>query len=226
MKISVFLLLLSVSISLFARPLVVVIDPGHGGTNTGVIYKDIVEKQLTLILARKVVSFIRQHSSIIVYLTRTEDRTVTMKERIATIDRYHPDLFISLHFNAQILIQSNRGFEIYYPKDKTDLPPQEFFVNYDRINRSFFYGTIFKKHYLKSKLYTTWKLPLNLFKAHWNLKLLNDAHYPGLLLEVAYVTNPEDRSCIENPAFTRDIAVYILSALKEIQKKMAETQKR
>lgn len=203
--------------SLVAKPLVVVIDPGHGGTNKGVVYEDIEEKDLTLALAKKIAIFIRKHSNITVYLTRTVDHNVSMKKRIRFINEKKPDIFLSIHFNAQILLKTNRGFEIYYPSDFLDKTPKEIFVNYDRINRSFKYGALFKKEYFKTNLTTTWKLPLSLFKAHGNLKLLNESHYPGLLLEIAYLTNADDRSCIENPKFVSDVAWYILSVLKQIK---------
>ena len=202
---------------LSARPLVVVIDAGHGGKNKGVVYNAIEEKDLTLELAQKIAFFIRKHSNIKVFMTRTTDKNVSMNQRIKFINQMKPDIFLSIHFNAQILLKSNRGFEIYYPADHLERSPQEIFANYDRINRSFKYGALFKKRYFKTNLTTMWKLPLNLFKAHRNLKLLNESKHPGLLLEIAYLTNPDDRSCIENPKFVNDVAWYILSALKQIK---------
>lgn len=211
-------LLFFFTLSLSAKPLVVVLDPGHGGSNKGVVYKDIEEKDLTLALAKKVAAFIRSKSDIVVHLTRTGDYNVSMKRRIDIINSKKPDVFLSLHFNAQILLKSNRGFEIYYPVDHLDKTPEKIFANYDRINRSFKYGALFKKHFFKTNLNTMWKLPLSLFKAHTRLKLLNDARYPGLLLEVAYLTNPDDRACIENPKFVADVAWYILKVLKQIER--------
>jgi N-acetylmuramoyl-L-alanine amidase len=63
---------------------VVVLDPGHGGSNpgaAGVIH----EKQLTLAIAEQLADRLRKHG-ITVELTRTTDRTLTLRQRIAAAD--------------------------------------------------------------------------------------------------------------------------------------------
>lgn len=93
-----------------ARPRVV-LDPGHGGTNTGAQGPGIHEKQLTLQLANQVAAHLRDHG-IDVVLTRTDDRTLTLRQRVEVADSLPADLFISIHANASPT-RAQRGYETY-----------------------------------------------------------------------------------------------------------------
>ena len=199
----------------------VIIDPGHGGTNTGAVSGDIAEKELTLALAAKIRAFFKKHPAqgIEIFFTRMEDSSMTIKERVEFIERLQPDFFISLHFNSQKVLTTNRGFEIYYPADFVSKDTASTALFYDKVNRSFNYGSIFRDLYFKANLHTTWKLPLNMFSQKYNFGLFEDTTVPGLLLEIAYITSPEDRACIENPLFTADVAWFIYDAIIKISNK-------
>ena len=199
----------------------VVIDPGHGGTNTGAVSGDIAEKELTLALAAKIRAFFKKHPAqgIEIFFTRMEDSSMTIKERVEFIERLQPDFFISLHFNSQKVLTTNRGFEIYYPADFVSKDTASTALFYDKVNRSFNYGSIFRDLYFKANLHTTWKLPLNMFSQKYNFGLFEDTTVPGLLLEIAYITSPEDRACIENPLFTADVAWFIYDIIIKISNK-------
>ena len=199
----------------------VVIDPGHGGTNTGAVSGDIAEKELTLALAAKIRAFFKKHPAqgIEIFFTRMEDSSITIKERVEFIERLQPDFFISLHFNSQKVLTTNRGFEIYYPADFVSKDTGSTALFYDKVNRSFNYGSIFRDLYFKANLHTTWKLPLNMFSQKYNFGLFEDTTVPGLLLEIAYITSPEDRACIENPLFTADVAWFIYDTIIKISNK-------
>jgi N-acetylmuramoyl-L-alanine amidase len=91
---------------------VVVLDPGHGGSNAGAKGpRGIVEKQLTLQLANQVAERLVARG-IVVELTRTGDRTLTLRQRVAIADRLPADLFVSIHANASP-DRTQRGFESY-----------------------------------------------------------------------------------------------------------------
>jgi N-acetylmuramoyl-L-alanine amidase len=199
----------------------VVIDPGHGGTNTGAVSGEITEKELTLALAAKIRAFFKKHPAqgIEIIFTRTEDVSMTIKERVELIEQLQPDLFISLHFNSQKVLTTNRGFEIYYPADFVSKDTASTALFYDKVNRSFNYGAIFRDLYFKANLHTTWRLPLNMFSQKYNFGLFDDTTVPGLLLEIAYISSPEDRACIENPLFKADVAWFIYDAIIKIAEK-------
>jgi N-acetylmuramoyl-L-alanine amidase len=90
---------------------VVVIDPGHGGSNAGTQGSGMHEKQLTLILAERVAATLRA-KGITVELTRTTDRTLTLRQRAARADELPADLFVSIHANASPT-RTQRGFETF-----------------------------------------------------------------------------------------------------------------
>lgn len=94
-----------------ARSHRVVIDPGHGGSNPGANGSGLHEKQLTLAIATLVGQRLRARG-IEVQLTRTDDRTLTLRQRVAFADHLPADIFISIHANASPT-RTQRGFETF-----------------------------------------------------------------------------------------------------------------
>ena len=91
---------------------VVVLDPGHGGTNAGASgASGLHEKQLTLAIADQVAARLRDRG-ITVLLTRTTDTTLTLRQRVATANHKVADLFVSIHANASPT-RTQRGYETY-----------------------------------------------------------------------------------------------------------------
>jgi N-acetylmuramoyl-L-alanine amidase len=80
----------------------VVIDPGHGGTETGAIGPSgVQEKELTLALARDLADRLAQ-IGLRVVLTRTEDANVPLDSRTPIANQNKGDLFISIHLNSSL----------------------------------------------------------------------------------------------------------------------------
>ncbi len=81
----------------------VVIDPGHGGTNLGapsrVHHPVRYEKEFTLKVARKVAARLRE-AGVTVVMTRERDRDMSLKARISLANRLRADAFVSIHLNA------------------------------------------------------------------------------------------------------------------------------
>jgi N-acetylmuramoyl-L-alanine amidase len=99
------------------RPLIV-IDPGHGGTNAGApaAVPGLYEKQVTLALARLLWEELTDRGYRVV-LTRDRDVYLTLRQRVRLANRLGADLFISLHTNATTS-HSQRGYETFV------LPPE------------------------------------------------------------------------------------------------------
>lgn len=91
----------------------VVLDPGHGGSNTGAAgaVAGLYEKRLTLVLAREVAAILRERG-VDVVLTRDEDRYVSLRERVRIANGAAAELFVSLHANASPT-RAQRGTETY-----------------------------------------------------------------------------------------------------------------
>jgi N-acetylmuramoyl-L-alanine amidase len=91
----------------------VVLDPGHGGSNAGAasVVAGVSEKLLTMRLARAVKERLEARG-IEVQLTREVDEYMSLRQRVAFANRAAADLFLSIHFNATEA-HSQRGFETW-----------------------------------------------------------------------------------------------------------------
>lgn len=102
------------SAPLRAEP-VVVLDPGHGGTNDGAFSPAVkrFEKSLNLEMALRVRRFLVQwHPDLTVVLTRTRDQYLTLAQRVRKANSLQASLFVSFHFNASAT-HAERGYETY-----------------------------------------------------------------------------------------------------------------
>ena len=96
-----------------AAPFRVVIDPGHGGSNTGAPARvaGVYEKRVTLAVARMLAAELRARG-VEVVLTRRRDTYLTLHERVRRANAARPDCFVSLHANASG-DRARRGIETY-----------------------------------------------------------------------------------------------------------------
>lgn len=81
-------------------PLVVMLDPGHGGIDPGAEQGEVIEKDLMLTFARELREVLLRSGGFEVYLTRDADHFVSLEARVAAAQRAGADLFISLHADA------------------------------------------------------------------------------------------------------------------------------
>ncbi len=92
----------------------IVIDPGHGGRDTGAIGPNgLREKDVVLDIGLRLRRLIQDRLGIRVVMTRTEDVFVPLEERTAIANRAKADFFISIHVNAAPGSRA-RGFETYF----------------------------------------------------------------------------------------------------------------
>jgi N-acetylmuramoyl-L-alanine amidase len=87
------------------------LDPGHGGSNAGTRGAGLEEKQLTLALASRVATRLRARG-VDARLTRTDDRTLTLRQRVDLANRARAAVLVSIHANASAS-RSQRGFETF-----------------------------------------------------------------------------------------------------------------
>lgn len=103
----------------------VVIDPGHGGEDTGARGKlGTLESVVALQIARKVAVEIKKKMGVDVTLTRTNNKQVSLAERTALANHKKADLFISIHANAHAS-QKVKGIQTFYLNNATSEAAQE-----------------------------------------------------------------------------------------------------
>jgi len=92
----------------------IVIDPGHGGEETGARGPaGIVEKDVTLSVARRLKALVESKLGLRVLLTREGDESISLDDRAVAANSNKADLFISLHANAA-LRRNPKGAEVFY----------------------------------------------------------------------------------------------------------------
>ncbi len=92
----------------------IVLDPGHGGAETGAISPSgVAEKELTLVLARDLKARLEGSLGVSVVLTRNDDASLPHETRTAIANQNQADLFISLHLNSSIGSGAH-GAETYF----------------------------------------------------------------------------------------------------------------
>ncbi len=98
------------AVALEARPSIVVLDPGHGGNDLGIVSGGLREKDITLSMARRIAAFLAPRGIAMKY-TREGDQTVSNQQRQALSVK--ADVFVSLHLSSMPQTSLN-GAEIFY----------------------------------------------------------------------------------------------------------------
>lgn len=92
----------------------IVIDPGHGGKDVGASGADgLLEKDVTLAIARKLAASLATKTGARIVLTRDEDAVVSLDQRTALANQYKADLFLSVHLNSSVG-KVAKGSETYF----------------------------------------------------------------------------------------------------------------
>ena len=198
---------------------VVVLDPGHGGIDTGAIGRNgSKEKHVVLAIAKNVRSILRNHG-IDARLTRSGDTFIPLYDRVEIAHKHGADLFMSIHADgftnpkaagASVFALSNRenrADEVAGKKatDKDHLLQQVLFdlVQTDTIKNSLTLGShILKKIKPVHKLHSR-----NTEQAAF--VVLKSPSVPSVLVETSFITNPEEERLLGTAAFRQKIATAI-----------------
>lgn len=177
----------------------VVIDAGHGGHDFGAKYNAAIEKEIVAQIASKIKA-LNTNKAIVLHFTRNEDEFVALNSRAALINSIQPDLFISLHVNANATAQ------------KSGL---EFFINEQNsatVERSKEIAT-----QLNARLTQQTALKGKTIIKNAPFMILKKATVPGVLIELGYLSNENDKQNLTNETEQTKIANTILDFVSEIQ---------
>lgn len=167
-----------------------VLDPGHGGKDTGTIGTAVYEKTLTLSTAKKVEQQLRDKGASVT-LTRTDDTFIPLEERAQISNSTETDAFISLHYNASDDPSVNGIHSFYYDGDENEQLAntiQESLIN--RVN--------LMDHGAEQADY----------------QVLRDNKQTALLLELGFVSNPEEQKVIQTDSYQEKAAEGIVDGLE------------
>ena len=104
-----------------AKPLLVMLDPGHGGRDRGTTRGPAFESEITLAVSHELQEMLRQDRRFQLLTTRPTDQTVTLSQRAPLTNRKRAKIFLSIHVNSSPDPRA-RGAEFYF---QNQLPPDE-----------------------------------------------------------------------------------------------------
>lgn len=218
----------------------VVVDPGHGGSETGAIGLDgLLEKDVTLQIARRVATSIPRVLSARVVLTRNSDSVISLDDRTAVANHEKADLFLSIHANSS-RVTGARGSETYYLSlEASDKLAQEVAASENQAAPAssatpgasrgpaldFILWDLAQAAHLKesSELADAIQKELNVVSGTENrgikqapFRVLVGATMPAVLVETAFISNAEEAKKLASPVFQQTVADAIARAIASV----------
>lgn len=181
------------------KKLRIAIDAGHGGDNPGAdgVTSHILEKDYTLLIAKELEKTLKKLGVQRVFMTRTKDTSLSMPERMEMEKQFNPHLLVSIHLNSAGS-DTVQGTSTYYR-----------YIGF----RPLSVAILNQMLTLKLKEYGN--------VGNFNFSLNGPTDYPNALVEVAFLSNPEDEKKILSPAFRKAVAgkIYlgIVDWLKQLK---------
>jgi N-acetylmuramoyl-L-alanine amidase len=221
-----------------AGPLTIVVDPGHGGAETGAIGPDgLQEKNVTLEIARKLAASLSRALVCRVVLTRDTDILLSLDDRTSIANHEKADLFLSIHANSS-RAASAQGSETYYLSlEASDKLAQEVASRENASNGAsptpgagtsgnpdldFILWDLAQSAHLKesSELAESIQTELNPVSDTANrgikqapFRVLVGATMPAVLVETAFISNPEEEKKLKSPEFQQAVADAVTRAV-------------
>jgi N-acetylmuramoyl-L-alanine amidase len=178
--------------SLKPKKLLVGIDAGHGGSNSGAtgITSKVNEKEYTLKIAQQVEKYLKR-KGVKVFMTREEDKDVSMIDRTLMLRQQDPNILISIHLNSAGN-ENVKGVSTYYR-----------YIGFRSLSEKILNRML--------------QLGLNNYGnvGAFNFSLSGPTEYPNCLVEVAFLSNKEDEQKILDPRFHKAIAKKIYKGVKD-----------
>jgi N-acetylmuramoyl-L-alanine amidase len=218
----------------------IVIDPGHGGSETGAVGPGgLQEKDVTLQIARRLAAAAQRIFPCRVVLTRESDNAISLDDRTAVANHEKADLFLSIHANSS-RAPGARGSETYYLSlEASDKLSQEIASRENQPSLAggpgapaaggarnpdleFILWDLAQTAHLKesSELAEAAQEELNVVSGTENrgikqapFRVLVGATMPAVLVETAFISNPEEEKKLSSPAFQQSVADAVARAI-------------
>jgi len=205
--------------TLSEQDLVIVIDAGHGGQDTGVVGPGgLTEKEVCLDLAGKVKSLIDKGLGYRTFLTRSRDEALTLTERASLADNNRGTLYVSIHLSG-FPDQTTQGFGLFYIdqaylRASSEDHPESKLSLWDRQQAPY----IKESRRLADTLHQVW---IQRFSGQIDLGVHAVPVYPfaaldmpAVLIEPAALTNPVQEGMLSKEDFREEIANAIYEGIR------------
>jgi N-acetylmuramoyl-L-alanine amidase len=222
----------------------IVIDPGHGGHDTGTIGPTgLEEKEVVLDVGLKLKKLLEQNTGCEVIMTRSDDTFIPLEERTAIANEKSADLFISIHANASP-DKSARGIETYYLNftsnpDALELAARENASSQEAVHQL---QDLIKKIAMTEKIeesqdfarqvqhevYTHVTKASGAQRDRGTKKapfvVLIGANMPSVLAEISFLTNPRDERLLKKSDYRQKIAFALYEGILDYLKTLGEVR--
>ena len=225
------------------RPIIVALDPGHGGEDPGAIgRRGTREKNVTLAIARKIRALIDREPGMRTMLTRDDDYFVPLNVRVEKARRVRADLFVSIHADA-FTTPTARGSSVFALSEKRATSEVARFLANKENESDLIAGVNLKgkdDHIQRTlvDLSQTATIDHSLRLGSSVLQRLgtvNDLHkprveqasfavlkahdVPSILVETAFISNPQEEKRLTSKAYQDKLARAILEGIKDYLKR-------
>lgn len=174
---------------------VVVVDPGHGGKDSGAPgIGGLLEKDVILPISKKIAAILEKNG-VQAVLTRNSDYFVELQGRVDLAEQKNADLFVSIHANSVANRPDVNGLETYYYDSGARLAQ----VVHNSILRNI--GTIKDRGVRKARFY-----------------VLRKSSMPSILVETGFMTGREDNPRLGNPEYQNRMAEAIANGILQYLK--------
>ena len=219
------------------RPIVIMLDPGHGGEDSGAVGKyHTREKDVVLKIARRLKALIDKDRTMKAYMTRNEDVFIPLKVRVAKAQKQRADLFVSIHADAFSSRQPH-GSSVFALSTKGATSTAAKYLA-DTQNASDLIGGVSKSgdRYVDHTMFDmVQSLTINdslkfgkavlgklgrVNKLHKNhveqagFAVLKAPDIPSILVETAFISNVEEERKLRTPRYQHQVAEAILHGIK------------
>jgi N-acetylmuramoyl-L-alanine amidase len=219
------------------RPIVIMLDPGHGGEDPGATGKfKTREKDIVLQIARRLRKLIEREGNMKVYMTRNEDVFIPLRVRVAKARKQRADLFISIHADA-FTNRAARGSSVFALSTKGATSTAARFLaqtqnEADDIGGVSKSGDRYLDHTIFDLVQTATindslkfgKEVLNRMGSitHLHKNIVDQAGFavlkapdiPSILVETAFISNVEEERKLRTSRFQQQVAESILAGIK------------
>lgn len=219
------------------RPIVVMIDPGHGGEDPGAIGKyKTREKDVVLKIARRLRSLIDKDSNMKAFMTRNEDIFIPLKVRVAKAQKQRADLFISIHADAftdrqahgsSVFALSTKGATSTAAKLLADSQNASDLIGgvsrsgdryldhtmFDMVQSLTINDSLKFGHSVLNKMGAVNRLHKNRVEQA-GFAVLKAPEIPSILVETAFISNVEEERKLRTVAFQQHVAESIFAGIK------------
>ncbi len=213
----------------------IIIDPGHGGRDPGASGFGIDEKDIVLAIAHELKKLIEKKTSLKVFLTRSTDRFLSLEARSALARQYKGDLFISLHVNAHP-VQEAHGIESYFLDVTDDQSSMKLAIrennmsdqglhNFtmilrDLLNLSQSSQSARLTHSIHNQLLRNIRTNFRTGTRNLGVKeapflILLGVGMPATLLEISFITNPEENRRLQDTKYYQTISEGIFQGIQD-----------